>query len=108
MRTLLLAFAAAAALLGSCGRPDDPAPSAEALTQHIKTLSSDEFEGRSPASEGEKKTLAYLEAEFAKAGFKPGGVDGTWRQPVTLNRFAISGPVAISLTLGGMTKVLTQ
>ena len=108
MRTTLLAFAATAALLTSCSETQDPAPSAENLTRHIKTLSSDEFEGRQPSTPGEEKTVAYLEAEFAKAGFAPGGVGGTWRQPVTLNRFAVTGTPTISLTAGGMTRALTQ
>lgn len=39
---------------------------------HLKTISSDEFMGRMPFTEGEKKTLAYLEAEVKKLGLEPG------------------------------------
>jgi len=39
---------------------------------HIARLSSDEFGGRKPGTEGEKLTLDYLEAEFRKLGLKPG------------------------------------
>jgi Zn-dependent M28 family amino/carboxypeptidase len=42
------------------------------LAADTKILSSDEFEGRAPASEGEKKTVAFLEQEFQKLGLKPG------------------------------------
>jgi len=45
------------------------------LKKHTKILSSDEFEGRSPTTLGEKKTLDYLTAELSKAGFKPGNGD---------------------------------
>lgn len=45
---------------------------AETLAQNTQILSSDEFEGRAPASEGEKKTLEFLQAEFKKLGLKPG------------------------------------
>ncbi len=38
---------------------------------HLKTLSSDEFMGRMPFTEGEKKTLAYLEDEVKKLGLEP-------------------------------------
>ena len=39
---------------------------------HIARLSSDEFEGRKPGTEGEKRTLEYLEAQFRALGLKPG------------------------------------
>lgn len=38
---------------------------------HLKTLSSDEFLGRMPFTEGEKKTIAYLEEEVKKLGLEP-------------------------------------
>lgn len=38
---------------------------------HLKTLSSDEFLGRMPFTEGEKRTLAYLEDEVKKIGLEP-------------------------------------
>ena len=40
--------------------------SAGSLAEHIKVLGSDEFEGRAPLSDGEEKTVQYLEAEFKK------------------------------------------
>lgn len=39
---------------------------------HLKTLSSDEFMGRMPFTEGETKTLAYLQDEIKKLGLEPG------------------------------------
>ena len=45
---------------------------AGSLAEHVKVLSSDEFEGRAPVSEGEEKTVQYLEAEFKKLGAQPG------------------------------------
>ena len=46
--------------------------SAGSLAEHVKVLSSDEFEGRAPVSDGEEKTVQYLEAEFRKVGAQPG------------------------------------
>lgn len=44
---------------------------------HIKTLSSDEYEGRDPGSLGERLTMNYLENELRRIGFLPAvGVDG--------------------------------
>jgi Zn-dependent M28 family amino/carboxypeptidase len=40
--------------------------------RHLKTLSSDSFLGRKPFTEGEQKTITYLEAEFKKLGLEPG------------------------------------
>ncbi|WP_417623991.1 M28 family metallopeptidase [Paremcibacter congregatus] len=45
------------------------------LTENIKILASDEFEGRAPGSAGEEKTIAFLKAEFEKLGLKPGNGD---------------------------------
>ncbi len=44
----------------------------EGLEKHLKTLASDEFMGRLPFSEGERKTLAYLESQFRNIGLEPG------------------------------------
>lgn len=40
--------------------------------RHVRTLASDEFEGRAPGSPGEEKTIAYLQAQFQRLGLKPG------------------------------------
>ncbi|MGO4894604.1 M28 family metallopeptidase [Flavobacterium sp. W21_SRS_FM6] len=45
------------------------------IKTHIKTLASDEFEGRSPTSKGEKLTLDYLSAELKAMGLQPGNGD---------------------------------
>ncbi|WP_075350357.1 M28 family metallopeptidase [Algoriphagus marinus] len=42
------------------------------LEPYIITLASDEFEGRMPFSEGETKTINYLESEFKTMGLEPG------------------------------------
>jgi len=68
------------------------------LHHHIKTLASDDFLGRSPMSEGETKTLHYLEGQFNQMAIKPLlGLKG-FRQPVPLASITteILGPVSIS------------
>ena len=54
------------------------------LLSHIKALSSDAFEGRAPASRGEKITLDFLQMEFRKIGAAPGNPDGTYLQKVPM------------------------
>ena len=75
--TKRIPFALAAVLLASCASPsvtpvaapvasvpDNSAAlssiTADDLLRHIKVLSSDAFEGRSPGTLGEEKTVAYL------------------------------------------------
>jgi Zn-dependent M28 family amino/carboxypeptidase len=53
------------------------------LKKHIKTLASDEFEGRLPTTIGERKTLDYLVNEFKQLGYQPGNGD-SYLQPVEL------------------------
>jgi Zn-dependent M28 family amino/carboxypeptidase len=82
---LLMALIAAA-----CAKPAPPALSQlpdidmNAVMQHTKVLSSDEFEGRAPGSKGEELTVAYLIDQFKKIGLKPGNTDGTYVQKVPL------------------------
>jgi Zn-dependent M28 family amino/carboxypeptidase len=58
--------------------------SESSLLSEIKTLSSDDFEGRKPGSAGEQKTIAYMQEQFRQMGLKPGNPDGTYLQKVPL------------------------
>jgi Zn-dependent M28 family amino/carboxypeptidase len=57
---------------------------ADGLMTHIKTLSSDEFEGRGPGTRGEELSVNYLADQFKKVGLAPGNTDGTYFQKVPL------------------------
>ncbi|MBI1250275.1 MAG: M28 family peptidase [Alphaproteobacteria bacterium] len=113
---LTLAFAAAAVVLAGCGAmravlPGDantgrapartaveaapslaalsyPPLSPNALMEHVRVLSSDEFEGRLAGARGEAMTLDYIERAFSAIGVQPGVVSSSgmvgWRQPVPL------------------------
>src|SRR6185437_11895695 len=82
------------------------------LSAEVKTLSSDAFEGRGPATAGETRTIDYVAAQMKAASLEPGGdlVDGkrSWTQDVPLARFQISGTPAINLDVGGKSQKLTQ
>ncbi len=82
--------------------------SADNLAHHLSVLASDEFEGRAPTTDGERRTIDYLSAEFAKAGLQPGGDAGGWTQAVTLERSAIEGPVTATLHVGGTSRALAN
>ncbi|MEO3866783.1 M28 family metallopeptidase [Rheinheimera fenheensis] len=116
--TQLVATTAALTLLGACSeqpadiKTTDTQPTATApvtaefslpvvnprLGEYIKTLSSDEFQGRAPATKGEELTVAFLEDNFRRIGLKP--IDGdSYKQPVSLVQI---DPVQVSaMTLSG-------
>jgi len=91
-----------------------PAPTfqPQRLSDVVRMLSSDEFEGRGPATAGETRTVAYVVEQMQAAGLQPGGdlKDGKrgWTQAVPLLRAEISGTPALSVKGGGKTQVLTQ
>jgi len=71
-----------------------------ALAKDIQILASDEFLGRRPGTEGEVKTLDFIERELSNVGFVSGTNDPSnpWRAPVRLVRTAAqSGSITISL-----------
>ena len=71
-----------------CAWADDPASQpvsaapfdAERYLAHVKYLASDECEGRLPGTPGIELAAEYIAKQFAEAGLKPAGDDGTWFQ----------------------------
>jgi Zn-dependent M28 family amino/carboxypeptidase len=112
----LLVCAIALSLPSLAGAADKssamPKFDAKRLSDEVKMLSSDAFEGRGPATPGETKTVAYVTAQMKAAGLMPGGdlQDGkrAWTQAVPLVRAEITGPANLSLSVGGKTQTLTQ
>ncbi|MGH8082832.1 MAG: M28 family metallopeptidase [Lysobacter sp.] len=82
------------------------------LSDEVRVLSSDEFEGRGPATAGETKTVDYVIAQMKAAGLQPGGElkDGKrlWTQPVPLLRAEIAGSPSLSVTVKRKPRSLTQ
>jgi Zn-dependent M28 family amino/carboxypeptidase len=54
--------------------------SAEGLTYHIEKLSSDEFMGRMPFTEGEDITVEYIKSQYEELGLKPGNGDSYYQE----------------------------
>ncbi|WP_199098635.1 M28 family metallopeptidase [Dyella sp. ASV21] len=106
----LLALSVSTALLAAT--PTTPTIDPHRLSDDVKTLSSDAFEGRGPATEGETKTVAYVIAQFKAAGVQPGGdlKNGKreWTQAVPLLQSDIAGTPQLSFTVNGKTENLTQ
>lgn len=82
MRKLLLI--GLSALVFACEPKQDSASSdmvIDTLTiaRHIEILASDDFKGRMPFTEGETKTLNYLETQFKQIGLAPGNGDSFYQ-----------------------------
>lgn len=77
----------------SCAVVESPATdiSGERISDLVKTLASDEFEGRAPGGVGEDKTVAFLIEQFQSIGLEPGGENGNWTQNVPLIHTQIQG-----------------
>lgn len=111
MRHLLLA--SVALLAASTALAAEPAFDMRRLSDDIRTLSSDAFEGRAPATAGETKTVDFLIRQMQAAGLEPGGPQGadgkrSWTQDVPLLKSDIVGSPSLSLSIGGDTRQLTQ
>jgi Zn-dependent M28 family amino/carboxypeptidase len=82
-----------------------PSFDAARMLADIKTLSSDEFEGRAPGSKGEELTVRFLEDQFKKIGLQPGNTDGTFVQSLPL--VGITASNTRPLTVSGNGKKAT-
>ncbi|RJF94142.1 M28 family peptidase [Sphingomonas cavernae] len=104
----------------ACNAPQDKAsPHTQAptfdprrLSEEVRTLSSEAFEGRGPGTPGEIKTIEHISARLQADGLQPGGdlKDGKrlWTQAVPLLRAEITGTPTVSLNIGGKSQALTQ
>lgn len=80
----LLVFGALLAMADAAGQSGWKQINAARILENIKVLSSDQYEGRAPASQGETLATGYIEDQFKKVGLKPGNPDGTYFQSVPM------------------------
>jgi Zn-dependent M28 family amino/carboxypeptidase len=104
-RRIAITLFAAGNLLLIANQELVPAPAwnaitSEALLKHIQVLSSDDFEGRAPATAGEQKTLDYLVNACRAMKLAPGNPDGTYLQKVALWGIT-SGESKLSIKVDG-------
>ncbi len=109
------AVLAAGALLSACasmggGGPTAPVATFDAarLSEHVRILAGDDYQGRGIATPAEDMTIRYLSEQYAAAGFQPGGANGSWTQDVALNRFTASNFQGVQLKVGTDTIPLAQ
>jgi len=78
---------AVAAVLLAAGAASAQDVSAQRLSDGIREISADSYQGRYPGTEGERMTLAWLQAQYEEMGLEPGGPNGQWTQTVELKRY---------------------
>ncbi len=96
--SLLILFAACAG--GDAVDSADLGPALSSITSEgmlatIRTLASDQFEGRAPGTAGEDSTVAWLTAQFKALGLAPGNPDGSYVQGVELIGYTGSSTASI-------------
>ena len=65
------------------GLETSDAITAELLRSDVTAIASDEFEGRGPGSDGDRRARAYLASRLEAAGAAP-YFEGSWEQPFTI------------------------
>lgn len=75
--------------------------SADAFRAHVTFLADDLLEGRDTGSRGYEIAARYVATQFAALGLQPGGVNGSWYQPVEFVRYTGSDDATIAV--GGRT-----
>ena len=99
---------AVAAVLLAAGMASAQEFSAARISDNIRTISADEYQGRYPGTEGERMVLAWLQAQYEAMGMQPGGPDGQWLQPVELKRYTpVAGATASWTGPDGQVHALT-
>ncbi len=124
MRVSIVLFAA---LLTACSQPSDPTPpvsstpvpqrepvkptrdghfspaiTAEDFAAFDQRVSSDEFEGRAPATMGERMVTTYLIDQFQRMGLKPGNKDSYLQAvPTVETTLLVDAGVDIAVSTGG-------
>jgi Zn-dependent M28 family amino/carboxypeptidase len=95
-----------AATLAACGSPHhrgrQPLSSdidEQRYREDVRTLASDEFDGRRPGTAGEDKTVAFITAQFRRAGLKPASGE-TYVQAVPLVEIRTGAEATLALEGG--------
>ena len=78
------------------------------MSDIVKVLASDDFQGRAPGTPGEAKTVEYLVGQFKALGLEPAGDKGGWTEAVPLSRTQVGPSPAISISGLGDKMTLQQ
>ncbi|MCX2559918.1 M28 family metallopeptidase [Acetobacter farinalis] len=109
LATGLLAGAAQGVAYAADVAPSVYAPiSPQRMSDAMKVLGSDAFEGRAPGSAGEARTVAWLIAQYKQIGLEPGGENGGWTQRVPLQHTRVGKATRLQVAYATDTLPLEQ
>ncbi len=98
MKSILKYFPSAVVLLFAACSPTEQVAdgedsfNADSLRKHIAVLAADDFQGRKPFTEGETKTIAYLQKIFKETGLEPGNGESYIQDVPMVNIRATAAP----------------
>lgn len=75
-----------------------------ALRAHVTFLADDALRGREAGTPDYDVAAAYVAAQMQAAGLEPGGIDGSWYQPVPLVGAVAAAEPVMTLTRSGATQ----
>lgn len=84
--------------------PIDP----QRMSDVMRVLASDAFEGRAPGTQGEERTVAWLIEQYQKIGLEPAGENGGWIQTVPLLRTRVGKPSVAKVSFPNQALTLQQ
>ena len=87
------------------GFPFKPALDAKDFAEHVRVLSSDAFGGRAPGTDGEQRTVDYLQAQFERMGLQPGNGD-SYVQTVPMLETTADPATTLQVDVAGKTRTL--
>jgi len=100
MRFLLLCLALLASTNAFAQKLTDRSNLEQRLKQHVYVLAADSMEGRNTGTEGERKAIRYITAQYKSIGLTPKGNDG-FEQPFMFNN-GMRYTAASSLMIDGV------
>jgi Zn-dependent M28 family amino/carboxypeptidase len=104
----LLIIAACAPAVVTTSNAAGASANSDRIAENIRTVSSDAFLGRGPATRGEELATSYIRDRLQAAGMQPGGPNGSWFQEVPLLQSDIVGTPSLSITVNGQVIPLKQ
>ena len=105
---ILAALTACAPSAQPGSTPGSASVSTDRIAADIRTVSSDAFLGRGPATPAEEMTVNYIRDRLQAAGLQPGGPNGSWFQEVPLIKADIVGAPSLTVNVNGQATTLKQ
>jgi Zn-dependent M28 family amino/carboxypeptidase len=110
MKQFLICLATAAVMFGTsvCADEESDLLLQQRIQAHITFLADDLLRGRQPGTDGYDIAAAYVASQFRQMGLAPGGIEGSYFQPVPIRRaWLVPGTASMSLERNSVTTSFT-